>query len=64
MIDKAGELVAYIKECVVTHDATPHTYIYVREGEDGPLRRIEMVKMFKDPRGRAIVLQTSPISVL
>lgn len=63
MIDKAGELVDYIKECVQTHGATPHTYVYVREGESGPLKRIAVVKMFDDPRGRAIILETSPLLV-
>ena len=63
MIDKAGELVDYIKECVVSHDATPHTYIYVREGAEGPLKRIAQVKMMKDPRGLAIILETSPILI-
>lgn len=64
MIDKAGELIAYIKECVMSHKATPHTYIYVREGEGGPLRRIEQVKMFEDSRGRAIILQTSALNII
>jgi hypothetical protein len=63
MIDKAGQLIAFIKECVVSHGATPHTYIYVREGATGPLKRVAQVKMMEDPRGRAIILETSPILV-
>lgn len=63
MIDKAGQLVDFIKECVVSHGATPHTYIYVRNGRDDPLKRIAQVKMFDDPRGRAIVLETSDVLI-
>lgn len=63
MIDKAGELIDYIKECVVSHGATPHTYIYAREGTNGPLKRIAQVKMMEDPRGRAIILETSPVLI-
>ncbi len=63
MIDRAGQLVDYIKECVVSHGATPMTYIYVREGAEGPLKRVATVKMMEDPRGRAIILETSPILI-
>lgn len=63
MIDRAGQLVDYVKECVQSHGATPQTYIYVREGENGPLKRIAQVKMVEDPRGCAIILETSAILV-
>lgn len=62
-VQKAGELVAYVKECVVSHGATPMTEVYVREGPDGPMKRIDEVKMMKDDRGTCIILQTSPVLV-
>lgn len=39
------------------------TEVYVRDGADGPLKRIEMVKMMADDRGQCIILQTSPVLV-
>lgn len=63
MIDKVGQLIAFIQECVQSHEATRETYIYVRDGADGPLKRIAQVKMMQDPRGRAIILETSPILI-
>lgn len=60
---KAGELVAYVKECVQQHGASVHTEVYVRDGVDGPLKRIGQVKMMKDDRGVAIILETSVILV-
>lgn len=60
-VQKAGELVAYVKECVQAHGATPHTDIYVRDGTNGPLRQISDVKMIKDERGTAIILETSVV---
>lgn len=62
-IDKAGQLVDFIKECVQMHGATPHTDVYVRDGVDGPMKRISQVKMMRDDRGQAIILETSAILV-
>jgi hypothetical protein len=62
-VTKAGELVAYVKECVQNHGANTHTEVYVRRGSDGPLERIAQVKMMKDDRGQAIILETSAILV-
>ena len=63
MIDKVGQLIDHIKECANSHGATAHTYIYIREGADGPLKRIAVVKLMTDLRGTAIILETSPILV-
>ena len=57
----AGELVAYIRECVQSHGATPQTAIYIRLGQDGPMYSIGQVKMMEDLRGRAIILEGSVI---
>jgi hypothetical protein len=62
-VEKAGQLIAYVKECAMSHGATPMTEVYVRQGDDGPMLRIEAVKMMEDPRGRCIILQTSPVLV-
>lgn len=59
----AGALVAFVRECVQSHGANVDTPIFVREGADGPMRSIADVKMGIDPRGRYIVLETSPILV-
>jgi hypothetical protein len=62
-VRKAGELVAFVKECVENHGATPHTEVYVRRGKDGPMERIAQVKMMRDDRGQAIILETSTVLV-
>lgn len=60
-IEKAGQLIDFVKECALTHGATPHTDIYVRHGADGPMQRISQVKMMRDDRGVAIILETSAV---
>jgi hypothetical protein len=60
-VEKAGELIDHIKICVQEHNATPHTPIYIRDGAAGPMKRISQVKMMKDDRGLAIILETSTI---
>jgi hypothetical protein len=60
-VEKAGELIEYVKECAQSHGATPHTPIYIRQGADGPMQQINQVKMMKDDRGLAIILETSAI---
>lgn len=57
-VDKAGELIDYVKEAALNHGASPHTPVYIRDGADGPLKRISQVKMMQDQRGIAIILET------
>lgn len=62
-IDKTGQLIDYVKEAALNHNATPHTPIYVRDGADGPLKRISQVKMMEDVRGLAIIIETSAVLI-
>lgn len=63
MIKFCGELVAYIRECVVQHKANPRTEIFVRDGATGPMKQIASVKMGEDQRGRYVILETSNVLV-
>jgi hypothetical protein len=63
-VNCAGALVDFVKECVVEHNATAFTPIFVRNGADGPMQQIAQVKMGDDGRGQYIVLETSPILVM
>jgi hypothetical protein len=58
MIQKVGQLIDYIRACVTEHGASPTTRVVVREGDNGPEREIEFIKMGEDQRGRFIILQT------
>jgi len=60
-IDKAGQLIDFVKECAQSHGATPQTPVFIRDGADGPMKRISQIKMGEDVRGRYIVLETSPV---
>lgn len=57
MIRFAGELIEHIKACVA-QGAGPRTRIIIREGEFGPEREIDCVKMRGKSNGVEIILQT------
>lgn len=58
MISKAGDLVDRIKESVQNYGAGPNTRVIIREGEFGPERELEHVKVRLDRRGfPEIILQ-------
>lgn len=59
-IKKAGELVQYLTAAATEHGLSPLSDIFVRDGPEGKLRRIQFVKAFKDDRGTALVLQLHP----
>ena len=62
-VNCAGALVDFVRECVQQHNATPFTPVFVRDGADGPMKRIVGVKMGVDQRGVYIVLETSAVLV-
>lgn len=60
MISKAGELVDRIKESVQNYGAGPNTRVIIREGDFGPERELEHVKVRLDRRGfPEIILQST-----
>lgn len=60
MIRKVGEFIDCIIVAVKQHNAVPDTQIFVREGDHGPLRSIQHIKIAEDQRGRCIVVQIPP----
>jgi hypothetical protein len=60
-IQKTGELVEYIMAAVQQHGATPHTDIFVRIGELGPVYRIAGLTGQADQRGMRLILQTEVV---
>lgn len=58
MITKAGELIDRTKQSVLNYGAGPQTRIIMREGDFGPERELEHVKVRLDRRGYPeIILQ-------
>lgn len=59
-INKAGELVQHISAAAQEHGLSPLSDVFVRDGPDGILRRINHVKGFRDQRGFALILELHP----
>lgn len=60
-----SNLMDFIGECAKKHGADGDTEVFVREGADGPMRRIAAVKMGQDNvrRGVYLVFETSAILI-
>lgn len=60
MITVAGDLIDRIKQSVQNYGAGPKTRIIIREGDFGPERQLEHVKVRLDRRGfPEIILQST-----
>lgn len=59
-INKAGELVQHIHAAATEHGLSPLSDVFVRDGPEWVLRRIQHVKGFRDQRGFALILELHP----
>jgi hypothetical protein len=58
MIDKVGHLVDTITNAVMENGLTSRGDVFIREGRNGPERRIENVVVRRDLQGICIIIQT------